>query len=49
MPSNKPVISVRLVDELLEFVDRLASEQDRSRNWVITDIIRKAKSQHDAQ
>ena len=42
MPSPKPTISVRLDDDLLEYVDRLAAKLDRSRNWVITDLIRKA-------
>lgn len=43
MPSPKPVVSVRLPDDLLEFVDRLAADLERSRNWVIVDLIRKAK------
>lgn len=43
MPSDKPVVSVRLPDDLLEFVDRIAKQLDRSRNWVIVDLIRQAK------
>jgi predicted transcriptional regulator len=42
MPSTKPTVSVRLPDELLEFVDRIAVELDRSRNWVIVDMVRRA-------
>ena len=42
MPSEKPVVSVRLPDDLRKAVDELAKQQDRSRNWVITDLIRKA-------
>lgn len=42
MPSDKPTVSVRLPEDLLAFVDRLAAEQERSRNWVITDLVRKA-------
>ncbi|MCA9642670.1 MAG: ribbon-helix-helix protein, CopG family [Myxococcales bacterium] len=45
MPSTKPTVSVRLPDELLEFVDRIATQLDRSRNWVIVDIIRRAHEQ----
>lgn len=43
MPSTKPTVSVRLPDDLLEFVDRIAAQLDRSRNWVIVDLVRKAK------
>lgn len=39
MPSDKPTVSVRLPEHLMTFVDRLAAEQDRSRNYVITDLI----------
>lgn len=40
MPSDKPVVSVRLPDDLLAYVDGVAAEADRSRNWVIVAIIR---------
>lgn len=43
MPSPKPVVSVRLPDDLLEYIDRIAAELERSRNWVIVDLIRKTK------
>ena len=44
MPSDKPTVSVRFPEDLLAFIDRLAAEQERSRNWVIVDLVRKAKS-----
>lgn len=43
MPSDKQTVSVRLPEDLLAFVDRIAAEQERSRNWVIVDLVRKAK------
>ena len=46
MPSSKPTVSVRLPDDLLEFVDRIATQLDRSRNWVIVDIIRRAHEEN---
>lgn len=42
MPSDKPVVSVRLPEDLLAYVDKLAAELERSRNWVIVDLVRKA-------
>jgi len=43
MPSNKPTVSVRLPDDLLDYVDRLAAQHERfSRSSVIVDLIRRA-------
>ena len=42
MPSAKPTVSVRFPEDLLAAIDRIAAEQQRSRNWVVVDLVRKA-------
>ncbi|MDR0648364.1 MAG: ribbon-helix-helix domain-containing protein [Synergistaceae bacterium] len=41
----KASIQIRIDQDLLEWVDEKASENDRSRSWMINDYLRQASRQ----
>ncbi|MDO4561384.1 MAG: CopG family transcriptional regulator [bacterium] len=45
----KATIQIRIDAGLLEWIDRKANEEDRSRSWVINDYLQKAYSAQNQQ
>ena len=40
----KATIQIRIDASLLEWIDRKAAEEDRSRSWIINDCLQKANA-----